>query len=421
MATLKRLVLFCITACSVVVSRPSPASAGLCFFCGGNAATVEDGVLFDELNVKKGVHRPGKPWIDRAELGSHGSVILEVRGDRLVAIDSKGSRAEGGGLRGLRLIVKTDNGRAYGLRLTEFEMRHFWVADNGATLPTYLFMVWKCGPHDEECEPDGSSHEIGPREKAARSVCRTQPQEESATLGPEYKYAMTFAGDRFMPDHSVVKEPLAAMGAEGGWFNFACYGTAAAKMHLLRHTEAGSLAGSQTTLTQRTAMLRAITADYCSEGETSTGDGTPLYWTDKRQWFTLQDQQFSAMPSGSFQQRVATAQRTRKRPIPRMRFDQQVEAAWADGGKLLCLNTPRRTPGPRVNSSTCTAPAVVRADVTRRGFCRQGDLSAIPPCDALVGTGTAANPWNGNQSLAEAYVLTVNRARVGNYCSNPRE
>lgn len=404
MATRKRLVLFCAAVFAAVALKSSSASAGLCGFCGGNAATVEDGVLFDELNVKKGVHRPGKPWIEQATLGND-PVTLEVTGDHLVAIDPKGKpgRIEGQGLAGLLMIVKKD--KEYGVRLIEVVPRQFWVGANGPPLPSYLFRVWTCDPTDPGC--------MGQKEKElettmARPVCSTHPQAEAVAmgLGEEYKYATTFAGDHFTSDHSMTKE------TEPGWFNLACFGTAAAKMHLLRHTEAGSIAGFTTTLDQRTAMLRAITADYLSNGKSWTGDGTPLYWTDKRQWFPLQVQGYPTQmaeprPKGGGTSSVANSVRRE------LLEEERVEAAWGDRGRLLCLNEPRRTP--HAVDGNCTAPAVVRADVTQAR--QKKHLSMVPECDALVGMSKAMNPWAANGRFAKAYVITVNHAKKADYCN----
>ena len=133
--------------------------------------------------------------------------------------------------------------------------------------------------------------------------------------------------------------------SEKGWFNLACYGAAPAKMHLLRHTSAGSNPPGgpplTTTLPQRTAMLKAITADYCGDGTAWTADGTELQWMDANERF----------------------------PTPKLDLNlpgtkTMIEAVWGPKG-ALCLNTPRRLPrsGPPPTTGTCTGPAVTRKEV----------------------------------------------------------
>ena len=146
-------------------------------------------------------------------------------------------------------------------------------------------------------------------------------------------------------------------------------------------------------------MLRAITADYCSDDSEKawTADGTPLFWTDARQGFPLQIQGYVSIQN-----------------VP---FVKQVEAAWGPQGELLCLNEPRRTPSAKLDSD-CTSPAVVRADVIQKKACKGKDLSHIPRCDRYLKGSKAQNPWHGAAaSLAKAYVLTVNNfEKKADYC-----
>ncbi len=61
-------------------------------------------------------------------------------------------------------------------------------------------------------------------------------------------------------------------------------------MHLMRHTRAGSFLANgslayDTTLKERTAMLKMFTADYCGTGQSFTVDGMPLSYDDSNHWY----------------------------------------------------------------------------------------------------------------------------------------
>jgi hypothetical protein len=84
-------------------------------------------------------------------------------------------------------------------------------------------------------------------------------------------------------------------GSGDSWFNLACAGSAMAKMHLLRHTQPGSLVpvtgappvplADPSTLPERQAMLKMLTADYCGDGRSFTRTGQPLRYMDRRHWY----------------------------------------------------------------------------------------------------------------------------------------
>jgi hypothetical protein len=75
--------------------------------------------------------------------------------------------------------------------------------------------------------------------------------------------------------------------ATGPWFNIACAGSALAKLHLLRHTDAGAVGSYTTTLDERRAMLKMYSADVCGRGESFTRPGEPLLLADNRGWYTF--------------------------------------------------------------------------------------------------------------------------------------
>ncbi|HEX7841768.1 MAG TPA: ADYC domain-containing protein [Kofleriaceae bacterium] len=83
--------------------------------------------------------------------------------------------------------------------------------------------------------------------------------------------AVIFRGDTYDERSYQVTDTL--RDPDDDQFNIACVGTAISKLHLLRHTAAS---GGGTTVVQRQAMLRLLTADYCGNGHPFTVDGLPL-------------------------------------------------------------------------------------------------------------------------------------------------
>jgi hypothetical protein len=227
-----------------------------------------------------------------------------------------------------------------------------------------------------------------------------------------HESAIVFAGDHY----DVDKKTVSKIPEASGWFNLACTGTASYKMHMLRHTEAGSITLNgvprDTTLQQRTAMLKAITADYCGDGRSWTGDGTKLYWTDARGWYQWPSANILGEPES-----------------------RGIEAIWGPDG-ALCLNTPRRLPeAPPPQATKCDIPAVQRQTVeqicrgTKRAFTasppvpgvKASSSPQIPNCDAAW-----ADWWRReagkSPTSAFPYVMSVNvekHADAVNYCNPP--
>lgn len=395
---------------ALLMVGPAPAWAGLCAFCGGNAATVGDGIVFDELKLEGAVNPEG-PFITGVKsVTSSGPpagipVTLEVEGDKLLAFTKDGTR-QSIPLPGIVISLAMRDGRAYDVRLDRpFDEMRFW-AEPQDVVPAYIFTVTKIArrthPRPSPRRPrQPYIDDDQPETHVPDDLCKATFPEPTVNASKEQmRAALVFTGDHYNADHTVTKQ-------QRGTFNLACFGTASAKMHLLRHTTAGIAANGRmtTTLEQRTAMLRAITADYCSDGHAWTGDGTPLWWTDRRQAFPLTNQ------IGYVRGNVS--------------FSRDIEAVWGPSGKLLCLSEPRRRPG-RVNQRTCTAPAVSREMVTNgRVACRGG--RRIPHCSDFPWNDRGGSPWSepplqprgpgSGKTLPEAYVVTVNRDRDADYCN----
>jgi hypothetical protein len=162
------------------------------------------------------------------------------------------------------------------------------------------------------------------------------------------RIALVFIGDRYDTQHKTVSSADV-----GRWFNIACAGTAVAKMHLLRHTTAGSDATHSTTDSERTAMLKMITDDICGTGQSFTRDGENVRFMDRKNF--------------------------RSFDLPRTR---SIESVWSDHG-AICLTEARRAK---------EEPEIVAAIQAACGW-RLPACTMNPQIWYRYGYGISANPW----------------------------
>lgn len=95
--------------------------------------------------------------------------------------------------------------------------------------------------------------------------------------------SLIFSGDRY--DANTLTVTSTNPTANAAWFNIGCSGSALAKLHLMRHTTAGSVASTITsTREQRQALLKMYTGDFCGNGHRWTTQGTPLHWANQGLW-----------------------------------------------------------------------------------------------------------------------------------------
>jgi hypothetical protein len=290
--------------------------------CGTNSPTIGDGVVFDELDSSMTQEDANGIKIQSAVLDDGSAVDLHVIGDLLTA------NRHGDPTRLLtddelkRIIIKITARRDTGDLV--FEMR---IEDINKQILSY----W-AGPREEVPAYLVTARLVSPDTKQFEHVCHTTatPVTEPQWRDASY-YAVMFSGDRYNPrTKTVVDAP-----ADTTWFNLACAATAPAKMHLMRHTNAGAGAGRAfaTTVAERRAMLKMFTADYCGDGNNSLPDGTmftvdgqPLLYGDSRAWYTPPPgvPVFSIDPVGALSPPGTT-----------------MEALWTANG-AACLTTPRR-------------------------------------------------------------------------------
>lgn len=323
--------------------------------CGTNSPTIGDGVLFDELDSSMTQEDAHGIKIQSAVLDDGSAVDLHVIGDLLTAnrhgdpgrllTDDELKRVT------IKITARRDTGDLV------FEMR---IEDINKQILSY----W-AGPREEVPAYLVTARLVSPDTKQFEHVCRTtatpitEPQWRDASY-----YAVIFAGDRYNAAAKTVSD------AEPGttWFNLACAATAPAKMHLMRHTNAGAGGGAfATTVAERIAMLKMFTADYCGDGNNAALDGTsytvdgqPLLYGDSRHWYTPPPgvPVFAISTSGALSPAGT-----------------KMEALWTSGG-AACLTTPRRVT--RVSCAKRTIP-VCKPDVIAHWSALYHVISVDPP------------------------------------------
>jgi hypothetical protein len=245
--------------------------------CNYNAASTGDGRIFHDMDLAPvpvansgGLRITGAKWQGL-------TVTLKVADDldKLVAHDAAGQIIPDAILPGLVITLSDELDRKSYLTLESMGRIDFWIqhtpgeANPGEGIPgvpiaatTYQFMV---------------TSELFPA-KRPFPLCKGENIPASEGWGARVYDALIFRGDRYAPDTAEITTGI------DSWINIACAGTAIAKMHLLRHTLAGSEGPFATTRDQRQAMLRMLRADYCGDGMAYTVDGHPLRYADEWGW-----------------------------------------------------------------------------------------------------------------------------------------
>jgi hypothetical protein len=270
--------------------------------CTENAATAGDGLLFDEVDIFGSPNYAGTQMIG-ARLESGLPVTMYIWRDELWAYDGGGRWYSGTQL--LRTIidfVHVPTGTLFQLRVEDYDPQSvMFMAGPREPVPVYAFKARR-----------------SPTENFTFDVCSDSTLAPDPTWAGLDHHAVVFRGDRYDPG----RKRLLTNDVNSGWSFIACNGSAASKLHLWRHTYAGGFDNSgnvvyPTGLDQRTALLKAITADYCGNGaDIFTKKGTPIAF--------------------------ATAMEPAAYPSPRsMWMMASFEAAWGPTG-AYCIDRPRR-------------------------------------------------------------------------------
>jgi hypothetical protein len=226
---------------------------------------------------------------------------LDVTGSAVVARPRLGNLPALGGseLVGVELELRDRAGARFSIQFAGAGTTTYWAGPADST-PTYTLTY------------------TSPTHREPQPLCTAGPNE-----------ALLFSGDRYDAEHKTV---TATGDAAAGWFNIACAGTALAKLHLTRHTEASQVV--KTTAVERQAMLKMFTADVCGDGTSFTVHGQPLVWAD-------------ANHLTKFERRAAT-----------------LEAVWTEQG-AVCLDEPRR---PELAAAISARCGPLPRCTTQRGY-----------------------------------------------------
>jgi len=273
--------------------------------CDTNDATVDADLFFHDLSVCGQRNTAGLNLV--GFVGPQGQQLsLAVIGDELVGVDprrltpSSTGQLRGQELVGTKLILAsarptpTNPDTSLEIEIAAVGATTYWVGEPGS-VPTYV-LKWR-GDHNKELQS------LCGRPRAAVPGGKPWvllPGDWTDKVGTDATIALVFAGDAYEGNGKSIKdvtEPLtrwstpAHDGSPGPqtkrgvcWFNVACAGSAISKMHLLRHTTAGSDASHQTDKGQRTTMLKMITDDVCGTGKSFTVNGEKVFYEDMQLW-----------------------------------------------------------------------------------------------------------------------------------------
>lgn len=211
--------------------------------CGFNAAEVH-GAAIHELDLGGAANDAGLRILSvlpspKGLAGGYNQ--LAVVGDELVLRRSDGVTLTGPDVVGTRLVLGQGDAPLATILVVAHDTVDRWSTDGGvahAYALTYL--------------ADG----------VERNVCTGND------LPPRAAVALVLGGETYDMDAKTVEPD------RPGWFTIACAGSAAAKLSLLGYGPQSSA----TTMKQRQATLKMITADYCGTGHSYTVNGTPILW-----------------------------------------------------------------------------------------------------------------------------------------------
>jgi hypothetical protein len=164
--------------------------------------------------------------------------------------------------------------RTFYLTITQMDASPYWTGPgcdrrpdgtcyvDAENVPLYAF-TWKDHPNGK-----------------ATSICGPDVDPDDSGFSGK---AVIFTGNHYEPNFTV--HTTAGNTQWGTRFNIACVGTALAKLHLHRHTEAAE--APRANLDAQQALLRMLTGDYCGDGRSYTMNGRQLEYTYNQTWYPL--------------------------------------------------------------------------------------------------------------------------------------
>ncbi len=240
--------------------------------CTGNSPTMGP-YAFHELDLDGRANDQGVS-IEGIQLANNGAPVRVsfAKGKEMYAEDDWGTTYTGTQLDGLVFHLRTPTGR-------------FLLTINHVT-PTASSntKVWVGAPDRVQTQEVVWADDATPTR--THPVCANPPGHEVAPGGgPAWANlyeAIFFTGDRYDGKSKTV---IASTYEDAGnWFNIGCAGSALAKEFLTRHTTATSDDDHHSGTSERQALLKMYTGDFCGVGHTFTQPGTPLTWENPEGW-----------------------------------------------------------------------------------------------------------------------------------------
>lgn len=222
--------------------------------CGFNAAEI-NGRSLQSLHLQGQPNESGVRIVGFVPppLALLGGYTLTVENDEFVAKGSLGGKLKGAQLVGGIILIQLPIGLPLPVTILAYEEVPSW-ADGAPPVAAYTLV----------------SADVGSL-LGVKSVC-------SGSLLDALTASVTVLGGETYDNSTKTVQ-----GGRTNWFTLACAGSAAAKMKLMGYAPQSKLPGTNTpsTVAQRQATLKMITADYCGGGHSYTENGTPVYWTNK--------------------------------------------------------------------------------------------------------------------------------------------
>lgn len=250
----------------IVLAHAAPAIACPHWDCGGNAAELNE-LPLGELHLFPGQNTGEiSAWNARivgfmappdAPGGPHG-YTLRVRDGRFSAVKGDVTLA-GSDLLGSEILVEnTGDGTTVTMIIHDHGTVMSWTED---PFPVDRYVLSSYDATQERYVP----------------VCA-----DATDTSADSAWAVLISGERY----SWSAKAVDATGPQGaGWFNISCKDGALYKMKLMGYDPQPPPANPHsTTLAQRQATLKMLTADYCGTGYSFTETGTPLHWFNQAGW-----------------------------------------------------------------------------------------------------------------------------------------
>jgi hypothetical protein len=231
----------------------SRTSGGQCGGCTLNSPRVND-FLVPEINLDGEANEAGLHLIGFVDANDQ-QFALDVSGAELRAETATGQLvAAGGGLVGWRIRLENADAETLDIHIRGFSNSAVTSMANHAMKLSGYAMAYQ--------DPDGSERFF--------NVC------PDVKYNPDDIAVTVLGGETYDSGAKTVNE------ATSRWFTLACRGEAAYKLKALGYGPNFTGGTIPSTVAERQATLKMITADYCGTGHSHTEQDTPIQWSDTR-------------------------------------------------------------------------------------------------------------------------------------------